>query len=181
MTISGQIFELFRTRGHNAYFGENVSQQEHALQTAYLAEQANAEPGLVVAALLHDIGHLIHGLPDNIADQGLDGYHEAAGAAWLKAYFGPEVTEPIRLHVDAKRYLCATDAAYLGLLSDASRQSLALQGGPCDPAEAKILEDNPFFSAALALRRWDDAAKIPRLIVPGLEHYAGVIDSMAVV
>lgn len=180
MNITNQIFEIFESRGHNAYFGENVSQQEHALQAAWLAEQANAWPALIVAALLHDIGHLIHGLPDNIADQGVDGNHEAAGAVWLQKHFGPEVTEPIRLHVDAKRYLCATDAAYLGLLSDASRQSLALQGGPCSPDEARNLENNPFFAGALSLRRWDDAAKVPSLIVPGLDHYAGLIDSMAV-
>jgi phosphonate degradation associated HDIG domain protein len=180
LNITGQIFELFQTRGHNAYFGEGVSQQEHALQTAWLAEQSKAPPELVVAALLHDIGHLIHGLPDNIADQGVDGYHEAAGAAWLGAHFGPEVTEPIRLHVDAKRYLCATDASYLALLSEASRQSLVLQGGPCDPAEARSMEANPFFEGAVLLRRWDDSAKVPGLQVPALEHYRTSINSTIV-
>ena len=87
MNITEQILDLFQTRGHEAYFGEGVSQREHALQAAWLAETANARPALVVAALLHDIGHLIHGLPENIAEQGVDGYHEAAGAQWLECAF----------------------------------------------------------------------------------------------
>src|SRR5215467_6081740 len=99
MTITDQIASLFNTHGHNAYFGEGVSQLEHALQTAWLAERAKAGPALVVAALLHDIGHLVHGLPEDIADRGVDGHHEGAGAAWLQSHFGPEVTEPVRLHV----------------------------------------------------------------------------------
>jgi [1-hydroxy-2-(trimethylamino)ethyl]phosphonate dioxygenase len=178
MNVTNTIFELFEKRGHDAYFGEGVSQQEHALQAASLAENSDARPALVVAALLHDIGYLIHGLPEDIADQGVDGYHEAAGAAWLGTHFGPEVTEPIRLHVDAKRYLCATDPAYRALLSPSSQQSLELQGGPASPAEARALEANPFFSGAVLLRRWDDAAKIPGLIVPGFEHYRILIDSV---
>src|SRR5271155_3556266 len=178
MTVTDQIFELFQTRGHDAYFGEGVSQREHALQAAWLAENSNAPAPLVVAALLHDIGHLIHGLPEDIADQGVDGYHEAAGANWLGMHFGPDVTEPIRLHVDAKRYLCATDPTYRAMLSPSSQQSLELQGGPASPAEARALEANPFFSGAVLLRRWDDAAKIPGLIVPDFEHYRNLIDSM---
>ena len=178
MNIAEQIFELFKTRGHDAYFGEGVSQQEHALQAAWMAEQSKATPALVVAALLHDIGHLIHGLPEDIADQGVDGYHEAAGADWLGSYFGPEVTEPIRLHVDAKRYLCYSDATYRALLSPSSEQSLALQGGPCTPDQARILESNPFFEGAVMLRRWDDAAKIPGLKVPELDHYGSLINEV---
>jgi gamma-butyrobetaine dioxygenase len=180
MTVTDQILELFRTRGHDAYFGEGVSQQEHALQAAWLAEQSKAAPALVVAALLHDIGHLIHGLPEDIADQGIDGHHEAAGAAWLGKHFGPEVTEPIRMHVDAKRYLCYTDASYRARLSTASLQSLALQGGPTSPAEARALESNPLFPDAVLLRRWDDAAKIPGLLVPDIDHYRNLIESLLV-
>lgn len=177
MTITAQIFELFRTRGHSAYFGEGVSQQEHALQAAWLAEKSKAPPELVVAALLHDIGHLIHGLPEDIADQGVDGHHEAAGAAWLAAHVGPQVTEPIRLHVDAKRYLCYADASYRALLSTSSRQSLALQGGPFSPEEARTFEASPFFEGAVLLRRWDDAAKVSHLQVPEIEHYKNLIES----
>jgi gamma-butyrobetaine dioxygenase len=178
MNVTNQIFELFQTRGHDAYFGEGVSQREHALQAAWLAQNSNARPALVVAALLHDIGHLIHGLPENIADQGVDGYHEAAGADWLSAHFGPEVTEPIRLHVDAKRYLCSTDPAYQAMLSPSSLQSLALQGDPLNPEEARAMEANPFFAGAVLLRRWDDAAKVPGLTVPDFEHYHNLIDTL---
>ncbi len=178
MNITGQIFQLFETSGHAAYFGEAVSQQEHALQTASLAEKSKAAPALVAAALLHDIGHLLHGLPENIAGQGEDGYHEAAGADWLAAHFCPEVTEPIRLHVDAKRYLCYSDASYRARLSEASLQSLGLQGGPASAEEARALEANPFFRAALLLRRWDDAAKVPGLTVPDLSHYRTLMESM---
>ena len=178
MNVTDQIFELFQTRGDDAYFGEGVSQREHALQAAWLAERSNAPPALVVAALLHDIGHLIHGLPEDIADQGIDGYHEAAGANWLRRHFGPEVTEPIRLHVDAKRYLCAADPTYRAMLSPSSQQSLELQGGPAKPAEARTLAAHPFFEGAVMLRRWDDTAKVPGLRVPDFEHYRKIIDCL---
>jgi gamma-butyrobetaine dioxygenase len=177
MTVADEIFELFKKRGNEAYFGEDVSQREHALQAAWLAEKSQAPPALVVAALLHDVGHLIHGLAEDIADQGIDGYHEAAGAAWLEKHFGPEVTQPVRLHVDAKRFLCYSDATYRALLSPSSQQSLALQGGPCTAEEAKTLAANPYFKGAVMLRRWDDAAKVPGLEVPGLDHYRKLIES----
>lgn len=179
MNVTGQIFELFQTRGQGAYFGEGVSQLDHALQAAWLAERSNASPALVAAALLHDIGHLIHGMPEDIADQGLDGLHENAGAGWLAKHFGPEVTEPIRLHVDAKRYLCYADAGYRALLSPSSLQSLALQGGVCSAAEAKALDDKPFFKDAVLLRHWDDAAKVRGLAVPPLDHYRNLIQSLS--
>src|SRR5580698_9217642 len=97
-------------RGGGSYFGEPVSQLEHALQTAQLAVEANATPALVAAALLHDIGHLLQDLPENIADEGVDARHEELGYRWLRNRFGPAVAEPVRLHVDAKRYLCRVDA-----------------------------------------------------------------------
>jgi phosphonate degradation associated HDIG domain protein len=178
MKATDEIFELFQARGQDAYFGEGVSQLEHALQAAWLAEQSKASPALVAAALLHDTGHLIHGLPEDIAGQGIDGLHENAGSDWLSKYFGLEVTEPIRLHVDAKRYLCHADATYRALLSPASLQSLALQGGPCSGEEARHLEAIPFFKDAVSLRRWDDAAKVPGLTVPPLGHYRSLIDSL---
>jgi len=178
MNVTDQIFELFRLRGSDAYLGEDVSQSEHALQAAWLAEQSGASPALIVAALFHDIGHLIHGLPEDIADQGIDGFHEAAGADWLLEYFAPEVTEPIRLHVEAKRYLCYADAGYRALLSPASLRSLALQGGPCTAEEARALQANPFLQDAISIRRWDDAAKVPGLQVPSFDHYRAVIESV---
>jgi len=179
MALTDQIFELFHSRGHDAYFGEDVSQLEHALQAAALAQQSNASPALIVAALLHDIGHMIHGLPEDIASEGVDGLHEAAGANWLAKYFSPEVTEPIRLHVDAKRYLCYADPSYRAQLSPSSIQSLALQGGPCSAGEARAFESTPFFADAVSLRRWDDAAKIPGLAVPSLDHYRTLLDTLS--
>jgi [1-hydroxy-2-(trimethylamino)ethyl]phosphonate dioxygenase len=169
--IVDEVCELFATKGHAAYVGEPVSQLEHALQAAYFAEQESASDALVVAALLHDIGHLVHKLPEDAADHGIDTRHEQLGQAWLGRYCGPEVTEPIRLHVPAKRYLCATDPEYLAQLSPASVQSLGLQGGPFTPAELSEFESNPFYREAVTLRRWDDLAKVPNLPVPDLDHY----------
>jgi phosphonate degradation associated HDIG domain protein len=165
------IADLFATRGRAMYFGEAVSEAEHALQAAHLAERAGADDALVAAALLHDIGHLLHGLGEDVADRGLDGRHEEAGYDWLAGRFGPAVAEPVRLHVAAKRYLCATDPAYLDALSPASRQSLDLQGGPHTPAEAAAFARHPHHAAAVRLRHWDDAAKVPGWAVPAFDHY----------
>jgi phosphonate degradation associated HDIG domain protein len=169
--IVDQVCELFATKGHAAYVGEPVSQLEHALQTAHHAETSGADDALVVAALLHDVGHLLHKLPENVADDGVDTRHEHLGQAWLARYCGPDVTEPVRLHVPAKRYLCATDPAYLAALSPASTQSLKLQGGPMSPGEVSEFEEHPHYRRAVTLRRWDDLAKIPGLDVPPLDHY----------
>jgi [1-hydroxy-2-(trimethylamino)ethyl]phosphonate dioxygenase len=173
MNVVDKICELFATKGQAAYVGEPVSQLEHALQSGYHAEQADASDALVVAALLHDFGHLVHRLPEDAADHGIDTLHEKLGQAWLSRYFGPEVTEPIRLHVAAKRYLCATDAEYLRQLSPASVKSLELQGGPFNRTEIVEFEGNRWYRESLALRRWDDLAKVPDMAVPGLEHYRG--------
>jgi [1-hydroxy-2-(trimethylamino)ethyl]phosphonate dioxygenase len=176
MTIFDQIVELFAKKGDAAYFGEAVSQKEHALQAACLAAAERAPESLVVAALLHDVGHLVHGLPEDIADHGVDARHEAAGEAWLSRHFGPEVTEPVRLHVDAKRYLCRADPNYLRQLSPASVQSLALQGGPFSKAEARRFEEHRYFREAVRVRRWDDQAKVPGLAVPDLEDYREAVE-----
>ncbi|HEU0177888.1 MAG TPA: HD domain-containing protein, partial [Blastocatellia bacterium] len=109
MSIVDEIIELFARLGGGAYFGEPVSQLEHALQTAFQAEQESAPDALIAAALLHDIGHLLHKLPEDIADRGIDGRHERVGAMWLARNFPAAVTEPIRMHVAAKRYLCSVD------------------------------------------------------------------------
>jgi predicted HD phosphohydrolase len=113
----------------------------------------------VVAALVHDIGHLLQNLPEDIADRGSDAHHEDVGHAWLARHFGPEVTEPVRLHVEAKRYLCRVDPGYLKRLSPASVQSLALQGGPFDDAEVREFENRPHYRDAVRLRTWDDARR----------------------
>lgn len=152
MTIVDEIMDLFSRRGAAAYHGEAVSQTEHALQAAELAEREGAADNLVAAALLHDVGHLLDGQDEDLADRGLDGRHEEAGCSWLAAYFGPNVTEPIRLHVAAKRYLCAVDPGYLAGLSPSSSLSLSLQGGPMEAEERELREQS------LILRRGTVAA-----------------------
>lgn len=165
------ILDLFRRRGDGSYFGEPVTQTQHALQCAWHAARAGAPPALVVAALLHDVGHLLHGGGEDIADRGIDARHETIGARWLARWYPATVTEPVRLHVTAKRYLCRVDSSYGARLSSASRQSLALQGGPLSDAEAEAFERQAHWREAIDLRRWDEAAKVHGLEVPALEHY----------
>lgn len=153
------------------YGYEPVSQLDHALQCAALAVNNHASDCLVTAALLHDIGHLLHDLPDESADFGVDDYHENLAYTYLSKYFPSDVSEPVRLHVQAKRYLCATESVYLESLSPASVQSLKLQGGVMTAAECSDFEKSPWFHSAIALRRWDDEAKIQGLKVPPVEQY----------
>jgi phosphonate degradation associated HDIG domain protein len=160
----GAILDLLERQGGSAYLGEPVTQLEHALQAATAAERAGAAPALVAAALLHDVGHLLPAWVSPAA-------HEEVGAWWLAPFFGPEVIESIRLHVPAKRYLCFAEAAYRASLSAASLASLRLQGGPFTPEEAERFRRGPHAEAALALRRWDEAAKIPGLATPGLAYF----------
>jgi [1-hydroxy-2-(trimethylamino)ethyl]phosphonate dioxygenase len=170
-----EIFRVFREQGSGAYLGEPVSMTEHMLQSAYAAEQDGAPPRLVAAALLHDYGHFIHDLPDDSAEHGVDTEHEVVAHAFLSAHFGPEVAEPIRMHVAAKRYLCAVEPSYLAELSPASVHSLELQGGPYDEREVAEFETSPYAEAAVRLRRYDDIGKVAGLETPGLEHYRPVL------
>ncbi len=147
------------------------------LQTALAAERDGADPVMVASALLHDYGHLVHTLPEDAAERGIDSLHEEAGAAWLEHHFVPRVTEPLRLHVLAKRYLCATEPEYLDALSPASRLSLMLQGGPCSPAEVAAFEHGAYAEEAVRLRRWDDVGKIAGLATPPLEHYRPALEA----
>jgi phosphonate degradation associated HDIG domain protein len=171
------LIRLFKEKGDAAYIGEPVSQTEHALQAAWAAERAGADRSLIVAALLHDVGHLLHDLPENCADAGIDDAHEILGARWLVQHFGPDIAEPARLHVDAKRFLCTADPTYLGMLSEASLQSLKLQGGPFAPDEAAKFRNRPHAEAAVALRRFDEQAKIPGLTTPPLEHFRPYLEA----
>jgi phosphonate degradation associated HDIG domain protein len=171
-----QILRLFAERGDSDYGGESVNQRQHALQAAHFARTAGASPTLVTAALLHDIGHLLHHLPDDAPEQGVDDRHEELAARWLKRWFGPAVVEPVRLHVPAKRYLCATEPGYLERLSEPSRLSLRLQGGPMSRDEVAAFHAHPECAAAVALRRWDDEAKVPGMVVPPVEAYVGAIE-----
>ncbi len=152
------IFELFRARGAQRY-GERVTQLDHALQCATLAALDGAPDALVAAALLHDYGHLIDDRGQLAEREGVDDEHEAVGSAALSAWFGPAVTQPIALHVAAKRYLCATEPTYIDGLSGASRLSLRLQGGPMKRVEAEAFAARPFAADAVRVRRWDDWGK----------------------
>lgn len=171
MSIISAIADLFDRRGGSLYGGEAVTQQEHALQAAWSAEKSGADAPLITAALLHDIGHLLHELPDDAPDAGIDDRHEALGERWLARHFDAEVTEPVRLHVAAKRYLCAVEADYFAALSPTSVQSLALQGGKFSASEVQEFESSPFFREAVQLRRWDDEAKIVAMQTPDLAHF----------
>jgi phosphonate degradation associated HDIG domain protein len=179
MTVADEVIAIFAKRGESAYYGEDVSQLEHALQAALCAREEGASESLVVAALVHDIGHLLEDGPEDIADLGIDAKHELIGQKWLKKRFGKAVYEPVSLHVDAKRYLCATDSNYFGKLSAASVQSLALQGGPMSTSEMREFEGHEFYKEAIVLRGWDDRAKIPGLATPSLAEYRNLVNTMA--
>lgn len=174
-----ELLSLYGAQGSAAYFGEPVTVTEHGLQAAYFAQQSGASDGLVIAALLHDIGHLIGSAPADIADWKHDDRHELIGSQWLALHFGPEVCEPVRLHVPAKRYLCATDPAYFDALSAASVITLGLQGGPMTPAEIEAFEAESYFRDAVRLRRWDEQAKVAGLPTPDFGHYRPRIEMLA--
>jgi phosphonate degradation associated HDIG domain protein len=177
--ILDELLSIYDGRGTAAYFGESVTVIEHGLQAAHFAQSCNAADGLVVAALLHDIGHLLEAVPADLADWKTDARHEISGSRWLASRFGPEVSEPVRLHVPAKRYLCAADPDYFAALSPASIVTLGLQGGRMSPAEAAAFEAEPYFGEAIRLRQWDDQAKIAGLPVPGFTHYRPLIEILA--
>jgi len=171
-----QITKLFHTQGAVQYGSEAINQQQHALQCAHLAEQAGAPPELVTAALLHDLGHLV--APDRAAKaSAVDDVHQYLAIPFLRGVFGEAVLAPIRMHVDAKRYLCQVDRQYWSSLSPVSQCSLALQGGPFSQDEAATFIGQPFATDAVALRRWDDAAKDPKATPPDWAHYATIMES----
>jgi len=180
MSVYDEILGLFAARGADNYFGETVSTTQHSLQAALFAQQAGAADALIVAALLHDIGHLIDAAPDNISEWTEDAHHEQVAGRWLAQCFGPEVAEPVRLHVSAKRFLCSTDSGYFSKLSPASRITLKLQGGPMSIAEIEGFTADPFHRDALRLRNWDDAGKVAGLATPGLEEYGGLIGRLSI-
>lgn len=169
------IERAFSSAAGMAYLGEDLTMIQHQLQAGALAEGCG-DP-LVVAALLHDIGHVIGGESDASAALAheVDAHHDAAGARWLSHWFGPDVTEPVRLHVAAKRYLVATEPGYAGELSDASIHTLRLQGGPMSTVEARRFEGLPYALDAVALRRLDEAAKDPSREVPALDSYRDLV------
>ena len=182
MTGVEAIAELFAGPGARDYLGEPVTIGIHMRQAGALAEAAvkGGSPGgggslvggssLVAAALLHDIGHLRNET---------DSRHGDAGGQWLSQWFGEAVTEPVRLHVAAKRYLCATEPGYFGRLSEESVRTLALQGGPMTPGQVAAFEALPFARDAVAVRRWDDQAKDPAVIPPEFSHFEALLSTLA--
>ena len=170
MSVIDEICAAFERRGQETY-GEGISQLEHAVQCAAFAERDGANAALVTATLLHDIGHLLHDLPADVADSGIDTQHEASGSAWLSRHFGLAVTEPVRMHVAAKRYLANMEPGYFDRLSDASKLSLRLQGGPMTDTQAATFAAEPFFTDAIRLRRWDEEGKIIDYHGPALDHF----------
>lgn len=176
----GEVLALYTMWGSDPY-DEELSQLDHALQTAALALRDGASDSLLVAALLHDVGHLLElSLRDGVGElPTVDRAHESVGARYLTALFGPDVTAPIALHVRAKRYLCSREPRYLAGLSDGSRRSLELQGGPADPDEIAGFEANPRHQDALRLRGWDDGGKVQGLEVPGLDYHVERLERLA--
>ena len=178
-TSIDDIMALYEQRGARLYGGEAVTQAAHALQCAYMAELSGAAPVLVAAALLHDIAHLLEDDIEDAAAHGLDLQHEIVGARAIASLFPPDVTECVRLHVEAKRYLVATDDGYAAGLSPASQRSLSLQGGPFDAGQAAAFAAQPRAESALALRRWDEGAKDPNAETPDLAHFGAYLDAAA--
>ena len=176
-------------RGRSVAYGKGeVSMCGHMLQTAELAAEAGAAPPLLVACLLHDIGHFGTDYPLYFDDEShshmqtasQDLHHEEAGASMLTPFFEPDVIEPIRLHVAAKRYLCATDPEYAVQLSTTTYHTLGLQGGIMDDQKVEAFLGLPYSSDAVQLRRWDDAAMTTNRSVPGLEHYMDLLEKLLI-
>src|ERR1044072_4632638 len=161
-----EVAEVLEGKGSRRYGLSDVNQLQHALQAALQAEQSGCNAALVTAALLPDIGHMVRELGENPAEKGVDDRHEEIGRAYLATLFGPEVTEPVRLHVPAKRYLCATEPDYFAKLSADSALSLKLQGGPMSSEEVTAFRASPHADSAVQLRRFDEAAKVAALPTP---------------
>jgi phosphonate degradation associated HDIG domain protein len=165
-----EIETFFKTDGHLVY-GEAITQLEHALQCAHLAEQAGASDALIVAALFHDVGHMLHRDAAAALAKGNDDKHEILGAKFLSRWFAPDVTQPVAFHVSAKRYLCAREAQYENSLSVISQHTLRLQGGVMTAEQADEFAATAYAMDGVSLRRWDDLAKVKNLSTPPWEHF----------
>ena len=170
---------MFARKGGREYDGEGVTQLEHALQAAALAQAEGAPAQLIAAALLHDLGHMLNDQGETPTMRGIDDGHQYAALPFLRGSFDDAVLEPIRLHVDAKRYLCATRSGYFDGLSADSKRSLALQGGAFDEAGAAAFIARPYAADAVRVRLWDDQAKVPAAPTPTLAHFLAVVEAVA--
>ena len=180
MSDLAALLTLYASPPANRMYDEDVTEVEHALQAASLAQADDAPDHLVAAALLHDVGHLVS--DDNVSleeDLTDDFHHERIGAQFLTRWFGPEVTAPVALHVPAKRYLCAVEVSYLDGLSASSLRSLHVQGGPMSAAEVEAFERRPYHREATLVRRWDDRAKVRSLAVSSLHDYRTILGRLA--
>lgn len=175
-TIVPFLAEIFEKNASGEYLGEPVTIGAHMLQCAQLAEQAGASDEVVAAALLHDVGHFTHEFESDAADHDIDTVHEEAGARVLADWFPRLVVDCVRYHVDAKRYLCATDPSYFDKLSEASIHSLKLQGGPMSTDEVTAFQANPGLDDIIQVRLWDEQGKDPALSTPAFAHYVPVLE-----
>ena len=176
--IVNHIEDVFTRRGAESYLGEDVTMAQHMLQAAQCAEKSGAEDSLIVAALLHDIGHFKNEIPETALAKGKNNFHEEAGANFLEDFFPLSVVEPIRQHVDAKRYFCAVKSDYLERLSPASVHSLNLQGGPMNKEEVTEFEKNDYLEQCIQLRYWDEDGKDPERKHPPFSYYRPLIESL---
>lgn len=174
------IIQILLNKGDEQYGTEAVSQLEHALQCATLAETNHATTELITASLLHDFGHLVHNLGEDAAERGIDDRHEYRALGYLRTIFPLAVTEPIRMHVNAKRYLCAVNKDYWDSLSPASKTSLELQGGIFSSREAKGFISQSYAEDAVKLRMWDDLAKVKGLKTPDLEQFIPTVEKLII-
>lgn len=179
MSVVDEVTALFERRGSGAYFGEPVSMSEHSLQAAHFASKDGAPSWLCVAALLHDVGHLVVDVPERIEDWTSDARHEDTGAEWLAMRFDRRIAQVVLLHVAAKRYLCAVNPRYFSRLSPASAHTLSLQGGPMSADEVRKFESQPQFREAIRVRLWDDLGKVAGLSTQPLAHYRPMIEEFA--
>jgi predicted HD phosphohydrolase len=177
-TIVGVLADIFERRGAESYLGEQVTMSEHMLQGAWLAEQEGAPDELVAAALLHDVGHYTGEFGAYSPDDTRDKYHDAAGGEALADFFPDVITECVRLHVAAKRYLCATDPDYFGQLSKASVHTLSLQGGPMNPEEVAVFEANPYRAEIVRVRKWDDGGKVAGRATKTFSDYTALLQKI---
>jgi 2-amino-1-hydroxyethylphosphonate dioxygenase (glycine-forming) len=183
--ITNEIMDLYAGYGGNEYAGEKVTQLEHMVQAAQLAEEQGYDEEVILAAFLHDIGHISEAAKGDeseemSASRRMDGFgikdHEELGAEFLKEKgFSKKVVRLVESHVEAKRYLTATDPAYYAELSEASKRTLEYQGGPMTREEAEAFTQYPLFPLIIQMRKWDELAKIEHKPLPDLQHYRGMI------